>query len=539
MKHVFTLFTILLLSPLAQAASEPQPFCFAAPAGPQFSEAEKQAQRDKGTGVALLVRKAFEKGATSVKIPPGDYRFGKERWGRDGIVYPLEFSDLQREDAHPFTIEATGATFWFDLPDDQAPACHFCIGFKNCRNIIFKGATIDRATRGHVEGRITQFDFAGNRIELQLSPGITVPMTFNGEQRVVPFKADGAFCVPLYALQRGGVNLKYKHISQPAADGRCWVTMQTAKLLEVIRETGGLAVGDGLSCTYTVTYAIELAGSAKLTMDDIRVYAVKAGSAESGGHGGHLWKNCYFGPRPGTSQWQGGDGFMFNATRHGTTLDNVTLRHTTDDTANIHGYWSTVESVADNRVTFRPNKVTHRDLAAGDGVIFYNRNTGVELGRAKLTAIDGDTVSLDKPADPFVNALAEWPNHECAGWVIQNCDWSDNYQRLLIQSGPGTVRNCRFTRWGSVIELNSVFPYVEGGVPRDIRIENNVLTDVGIADYAATFKSGQSPSFRGIIITGNTFNWPSRRAINLNHVANSVITDNHFTTAADFRGAQK
>jgi hypothetical protein len=121
---------------------------------------------------------------------------------------PLVLSDLRREDGHPFTIDATDATFWFDLPDDQAPTYHFCVGLKNCRNLTLKGATIDRATRGHVEGRITQFDFAGNRIELELSPGITVPSSFSDklEQRVVPFKADGTFCVPLYALQRGGVH---------------------------------------------------------------------------------------------------------------------------------------------------------------------------------------------------------------------------------------------------------------------------------------------------------------------------------------------
>ena len=161
------LLTVLLITPLAALCAAE--FSFDAPAGPQFPDEQKQAQREAGARIVPLVLEAFRGGADSVRIPPRDYRFGKERWGRDGVIYPLEFADLQRDDAHPFTIDATGATFWFDLPDDQAPTCHFCIGFKNCRNIIFKGATIDRATRGHVEGRITQFDFAGNRIELQLS----------------------------------------------------------------------------------------------------------------------------------------------------------------------------------------------------------------------------------------------------------------------------------------------------------------------------------------------------------------------------------
>ena len=481
-------------------------------------------------------------GAGSVRIPPGDYRFGTERWGPDGVIFPLEFTGLQRDDAHPFTIDATGATFWFDLPDDQAPTCHFCVGFKDCRNIIFKGATIDRATRGHVEGRITRFDFESNRIGLRLSPGVTVPSKFNDqlEQRVIPFKADGTFCTPLYALQNGGMHLKYKHLSPATADGGCWVTMQDPFLLDRIRNTGLLRVGDGLSCVYTVTSALELVRSSKLTMDGIRVHAAKAWGAEHDGYGAHVWKNCYFGPRPGTSQWQGGEGFMFNATRHGTTLDHVTLIHTTDDAANFHGYWSPVASIAAvNRVSFGKNEETRRSLPlgleVGDAVIFLARDSGAELGRAKVTAMEGDMVTLDQPSDNYANALAEWPDHECAGWLIQNCDWHDNYQRLLIQSGPGTVRNCRFTRFGSSLELNSVMPYVEGGVPHGIRIENNVFTDVNpqpggaaITVYAHAFQSDQAPTIRDISITGNTFNHPNENAISLTGVDGCFITNNRF-----------
>ena len=219
-------FAAGVLSPLA-AHAEPLPFD--SPGGPQFTPKQTLSQREAGARIVPLVLEAFHAGADHVRIPAGDYRFGKERWGRDGAIYPLEFTGLRRDDAHPFTIDATGATFWFELPDDQAPTAHFCVGFKECRNIVFKGATLDRATRGHVEGRITQFDFAGNRLEIELSPGLTVPDKFNGklEQRVIPFKADGTFCAPLYALQRGGVHLKYKHISPADTHSRCWSRWKT------------------------------------------------------------------------------------------------------------------------------------------------------------------------------------------------------------------------------------------------------------------------------------------------------------------------
>jgi hypothetical protein len=43
-------------------------FSFDLPAGPQFTEAEKEAQRAKGAQVVPRVRKAFESGADSVRI---------------------------------------------------------------------------------------------------------------------------------------------------------------------------------------------------------------------------------------------------------------------------------------------------------------------------------------------------------------------------------------------------------------------------------------------------------------------------------------
>ncbi len=61
-------------------APEEYRFSFDLPAGPQFTEAEKEAQRMRGRDVMPKVMKAFESGAAEVRIPAGDYRFGQERW---------------------------------------------------------------------------------------------------------------------------------------------------------------------------------------------------------------------------------------------------------------------------------------------------------------------------------------------------------------------------------------------------------------------------------------------------------------------------
>jgi hypothetical protein len=353
------------------APSPEQPYRFGLKAGPQFTTNQMIAQRRAGRWVAPFVQQAFRAGASSVRIPPGDYRFGQETWGpivwgwpaSGGVIYPLEFSGLQRDSQHPFTIDASGATFWFDLPNDQSGAQHFCVGFLNCSNIIFFGATIDRGTRGQVEGCITNFDFVGNRIEMVLSPGCTIPASFNNnpEQRLLPFKADGRFCAPLYALQAGGTKLKYLSITPSTNPGCCWVNLATPDLLQTVTnstwlnacgELGRLRVGDGLSCIYTVSAGVQLVNSADLTMYGVNVYVAKALGAEWYGAGNHLWKDCYFGPRPGTSQWQGGDGFMFCGTGRGPTLDHVTMLHTTDDMANFHGYWTEAIAAAGNQLTF-------------------------------------------------------------------------------------------------------------------------------------------------------------------------------------------
>jgi hypothetical protein len=521
-------------------------FSFDAPDGPQFTDAEKEAQRERGKGVMPMVKKAFDSGAGEVRIPAGDYRFGQERYEGAKVIYPLGFENMQRDAAHPFVMDATGATFWFDLDDKQMPPGHRCVGFQNCRNLVLRGAIMDRGTRGSIEGRITRIDREGNRFEIQPSPGIVVPTTYKGgeEQRLFPFKSDGRFCVALYDLQAGIRKLRYKDIT-PSAEGRYWINMQDPDLMERIHdanweraygELGVVRVGDGLSCLYTTAGAIALEDSANITLHGVSVYVAKGGPSESGGDGAHLWKDCYFGPRPGTSQWKGADGYLCRSTRYGSTLDNVTIRHTADDLQNFHGIWGKVKAVSGHQVTLETNpslRPTLTNARPGDRLRFIHRKTGAHLGEAKLTALKDFQLTLDQDAAPFSEALAEWLDHECVGWVVQNCRWEDNFQRLLIMSGPGTVRGCTFTRMGSNISLNTGMGLV-GGIPSDITIADNIFTDVNPRPHGATIDArahnaqGQDgiPPIERLIITGNTFTRSGGPAMNLIGIKESRIENN-------------
>ena len=521
-------------------------FSFDLPAGPQFTEAEKEAQRELGKRVMPMVMKAFESGADSVRIPPGDYRFGQERWQGAKVIYPLGFENMQRDAGHPFVIDATGATFWFDLGDKQMPPGHRCVGFRNCRNIVLRGAIIDRGTRGCIEGRITRIDREGNRFEIQPSPGVEVPVSYKGadEQRLFPFKSDGRFCVPLYDLQAGVRKLRYKDIT-PSEGGRYWVNMLEPQLIERLHDAhwqraygdlGMVQVGDGLSCLYTGAGAIVLEDSANLTLHGVSVYVAKGGPSESGGDGAHLWKDCYFGPRPGTSQWKGADGFLCRSTRYGCVMDNVTIRHTADDLQNFHGIWGKAKSVSGKQVTLEPNGAllpTLHNARPGDRLRFIHRKNGDLLGEAKLISHHDYQLTIDQDATPFAEGQAEWLDHECAGWVVQNCRWEDNFQRLLIMSGPGLVRGCTFTRMGSNISLNTGMGLV-GGIPSDITITGNTFIDVSsrphqpaIEAIAHNAQGGfGTPAIERLIITGNTFTRSGGPAMNLIGIQDSRIENN-------------
>lgn len=534
-----------ILDSKSQAPQEYR-FSFDLPAGPQFSEAEKEAQRVRGCQVMPMVMKAFDSGADSVRIPPGDYRFGQERWQGAKVIYPLGFENLQRDAAHPFVIDASGATFWFDLDDKQMPPGHRCVGFRNCCNIVLRGAIIDRGTRGCIEGRITRIDREGNRFEIQPSPGVVVPTSYKGadEQRLFPFKSDGRFCVPLYDMQAGVRKLRYKDIT-PSDGGRYWVNMLEPQLMERLHDAnweraygdlGVVRVGDGLSCLYTGAGAIVLDDSANITLHGVSVYVAKGGPSESGGDGAHLWKDCYFGPRPGTGQWKGADGFLCRSTRYGCVMDNVTIRHTADDLQNFHGIWGKVKSLSGKQVTLETNGAllpTLRNARPGDRLRFIHRKNGALLGEAKLVSHHDYQLTLDQDATPFAEGQAEWLDHECAGWVVQNCRWEDNFQRLLIMSGPGLVRGCTFTRMGSNISLNTGMGLV-GGIPSDIIITDNIFIDVSsrphqpaIEAHAHNAQGGFGiPPIERLIITGNTITRSGGPAMNLIGVQDSRIENN-------------
>lgn len=532
-----------------RAASSDVRYSIDDPSGPSFEDAVKQQQRADGKRIRKEIETAFQAGQNSYVVPPGDYRFGKETWAGDGPICPLEFRGLKRVAASPFRIIADGATFWFELPPDQAPEAHFALGFVDCSNLSLQGATLDCDPRGCVEGRITQIDHGHNRIEIQATKDSFIPTAFNGktEQRIIPFNADGTFCTALYWVQsRGPSRLAYSGIEPGTGAGRYWVTLpDDSVLLTVNRDAawqraygaaGTLQVGDGLCLLYATTVAISVRGCEGMSFVGIRNHISKGGVRELGGGGGHLWKDCYFGPRPGTCHWQGGDGILTGCMERGCVYDGITMLHTTDDLLDIHGFWGYVEKAEGRTIVIQRDH--QMPAEAGDELNFFDAQTGVPVGTAIVAFVEGNTLTLDRDASALANAIAENPKRQSPGWEIRNSVFKDCYQRLLVQGGDGgTLRNNHFIRVGSCVELfSSFFSGNEGGICREISILDNTFEDVAIHPDATTMRIGfqslnhraRTPLLTAITVRGNRFIRAGRHAITMSLVADGEISDNVF-----------
>ncbi len=524
-------------------------FSFEAPHGPDFSDEAKLRQRDLGRRIRDRIQIAFDSGHESITVPPGDYRFGKETWDAAGPVCPLEFRGLKRDADHPFRIIAHGATFWFDLPPDQAPHAHFALGFVECSHLALEGAALDRDPRGCLEGRITRIDEAGNRIEIRASPGSLVPQAFSGslEQRVVPFNADGTLCTALYAVQgMAPARLAYRAIEPGREPGCHWVAFPAESALLRVNgdpgwrraygDAGTLQVGDGLCVLYTTTVAITVRDCEAISFIDVKNYIDKGGTRELGGAGGHRWKNCYFGPRPRTCRWQGGEGILTGCMERGSTFEGIRMLHTTDDVLDIHGFWGYVEHVAGRVITIQ--KDHQMPAQTGDALAFFDRHTGRPVGTAVVTEVVGQRLTLDRDAAVFADAIAENPRRQCGGWAVRDSTFHDCYQRLLVQGGHGgELRGNRFVRVGSCVELHSnFFTRNEGGICRDITIVANVFEDMAIHPDGTAIRVGfQSlnhaatmPLLSAITIRSNRFVRPGRYAIDYALVTGGDISANTF-----------
>eukprot|EP00117_Sycon_ciliatum_P012591 scpid59347/ scgid13603/ len=536
------------------------------PPGPQFTAEQKQEQIQKGKSVVADVMDSFVKNASSHIIAPGNYRWLLP----DGpTTFQVSFQNMTRPADNPFTIVATGVTFWISpMAPTQTLHASFGVQFLNCSHIHVVGLTLDGDPRGVIEGKVVQVDIEQNRIRLSLTNGsypfqpfIADPAAHNF-LRFLPYKFNGDFMGPLYAFQHLD-DIYFSHLSELDSQGMFWATLRTPRLLTITNTTrwkaaygnwGVIEPNDGISILVTRAKVLELENSAAMVFDGLTNYMAKGSLHLTVGDGGHSFQNTLFSRRPSTNQLYGGDGVMVNAVRRGPVFDNFTVVTSSDDIINFHSYWGYVNSVHDDVVVFERSSFNLRSTAVlrpGDEAVFYNNKTFEKLGTLVFEErLDVNIIRFNDSTAAFANSIAFFPQWACENWAMRNSKFLDCYQRVLIQAGSGEFVNNRMEGVGSAIVIRSTpASHNEGGVPGNILIANNTIVDTATAPYRDRTMSSpihigvmyepKLPIYDRIHIINNTIIRPGDTGINMWTasrsliIGNSIVDPHYITSIAD------
>ena len=470
-----------------------------------FTERQKQVQKAKGADILGKIKKAAaDLSQSSITIPAGDYGFDVATNTTNQIRSSILLENLQRPDDNPFTIYAEGVTFWFETCGNPCPDVIRTLHMVNCSNIKVVGLTMDDYQADDIEGVVTRLDAENNRIAIRVFDGSMVltsteemtRFTNGSECRIVPEKANGDAIAPLYRVTSawGPGALFINKIESTGTEGEYWITFRTDVLMKTIYTTewqrtygsaGTLEVGDCLTLVYGCKF-MSLDNCKQITFEGLKDYQTKGGFWENGGYGNHLWKDCYFGPRPGTSQILGAEGNMSQGLRVGSTYDGLTFMMTTDDPINVHGFWAKMTGSSGNRANF---DMLSLSVEEGDIVEAYTPE-GVYIGSLTVAQTPKKTSygyngTLSEPVYFTENIPEEMkaqdvrfraPNCECNGFAIRNCYFYNAYQRILIQSGSGVIENNVIRNMGSDISLVcSPMGTYEGGMIGEVTIQNNLF----------------------------------------------------------------
>lgn len=456
--------------------------------GPQFTEAQKAAQRVAGANVLAQLNSA----AGSFTIPPGDYRFS--------AANPITLSGLTN-----LVLNAPGVTFWFDPPDTWG------LKFSSCSNVTVEGLTIDFDPVPWVQGVVTAINSGSSTVTVQLMDGFgEIPGT-NASRNVVFYHPDGSFLVR--GLTRG--------ICTPLG----------GSLLSVNVDLSGVSIGDYLVAPLRTGQTLQVVNCQQMLFHNVNIWSGGGMAVLESGGGPNTYRDFRATRRPGTARLHafGADGFHMKNTAYGPTLDHCEMGHTGDDLINLHGYFGWVSSVIDGQHLRVVSSAS--PYFVGQWIDFWDNYSMAHLGGAHVTGVtqvsdptqisqalqgipnswSGDVFDLVLDATVPVTAtdFIEHHNKVCAGFVITNSYFHDSWAFACKLNGApgGTIVNSTFANTGgSFSAMMETWQYMEGQFVRDFLFANNRLSNYGgfkvriVPSYTGPYRA---PTMSNITITNN------------------------------------
>lgn len=484
---------------------------------------------------------AVKSGAKEFTVPPGHYFFE----GKSPVILI--------EKANGLTINAQGATFWFN------PAQH-AMEIKDSRNVTLKGLTFDYYPLPCSQGRITALNFANKSLDLEIDPGFPIPDPAVWVKRVGAIKA--IFFDPEGARMRE-TKMDWISALEPLEGRKMRVRFKEGAM---ISEDSTVKVGDRLALPFRdqpVVYAND--GSSAVTLEDVTFHAAgNFAMYEEPGDGGNIYRRCQVVRRPNTKRLLAcnADILHVNTAGKGPLIEDCELSFSGDDILNIHSVFSVVTEQKNPRAFVMINHYT-KPVVPGQKLQIFDFATFGLLGEptvTKVTVVPGTQADADKVSEiiraggerirnfkppityleveidrdlvipPF--AMVGPEDSGGAGTIIRNSHLHDNFTRCILLRGSDLlVENNRIERSGwTGLQIGGDRFWLESPTPRRVVVRNNQfnecafgknMRETGLNAYAVISITSleeekmtrEQVHAKDIAIKGNTINGASQSAI--------------------------
>lgn len=479
-----------------------------------------------------LIDSQIEAGLKTITVPPGRYR-----------VSPRDGSHLRFRDVNDVRIIAAGVEM---VCTETCQA----IGFDHCRNLTFKGLTIDYDPLCYTQGRIVAmapdkswlefalFDgYPENRLEERIE--IYDPATTELRRETVFGWALTKVGERRYRAAKPG-NYRYRPETDTEQIGDILVTNNMTP------RAGG--------------HAVSISRCTGLTLENVTVYASPCFGFIEDQCDATTYLHCKIDRRPASDdpvkraypRMRSLDADAYHSTQatKGPAIIGCTAKFQGDDCVNIHGMYHLVTAASGRHV--RLAALGNVSISAGDPVEFLPYS-GARPPDAVCEKIDADgpmtdderaffekvtlnadirrgllqgrarfyQMTLDRGVALPIGSAVCSGNRVGNGFIVKDCDFGFNRSRgILIKASRGQVTGNTITHgWMAAVLVSPEFWWMEAASSSDVTISNNKIIGCRRPAIEVVAPGGDghplaSGAHRNISITGNEFIdsvWPCIR----------------------------
>lgn len=495
-------------------------------------------------------------GKRQVIVPPGRYRVAPTD-GRHLFLKNLVDVEIIADGVEMVCTKTTRAMMFVD-----------------CRNVRFKGLTIDYDPLCYTEGRITALAPDKSWIEFEVLPGYPENT----------LKARVEIYDPATGELRRETHWGWQPF-QPLGNHRYRIAKAKGYRYRPNWDTE--RVGDILVTNNTYPagaggHAVELMHCSHVKLEDIRLYASPIFGFLESNCDATTYLRCKIDRRPladdpvhrGLMRMRSlnADAFHSNEALVGPAILQCTAKFQGDDCVNIHGHYHFVTATKGNQVRFA--RTGSSGIKPGDPVEFLPRS-GVRPPDAVAVRVEPDMpltaaeraflekqdlclshkknllngrypffkATLDRPVSLALGSAICSANLVGNGFAVKGCDFGYNRSRgVLIKASHGEVAgNTIAHTWAPAVQVTPEFWWLESACSSDIAVRDNRIvacrqTAIEILAPGGDRKPLPAGAHRNISITGNAITdsaWPN---IVVTSTAGLTLNNNRLTASdpADF-----